>query len=78
MIGLGEVAKKNYFFGNGENHLITHIATIAKCVIYDGRFKEVKPSLYQFKASLRHDFESEKLIAMRQNELDELTRNGVC
>ena len=74
MLGLGELPNKTKIFGDRENCLITHVVTVAKCVIYEARFKEVKPSLYQFKASLKRDFESEKFIAMRENELDEFNR----
>ena len=74
MYNLRELANKTKLFGDRESHLITHIVTVAKCVIYDARFKEVKPSFNQFKASLRRDFETEKLIAVRQDRLDEFKK----
>ena len=71
---MGQLYNKTKIFGDSKSPLITHIVTIAKCVIYDARYNEIQPSFRQFKVCLKRDFDTERFIAARQNKLDEFNR----
>ena len=69
MSGLGQICNEIKMFGDTRRKLITHIVTLAKYVIYNDRRTETRPSFSKFKAALKRDFEAERFIAAKQNNV---------
>ena len=72
--GVGQLNDKVKIYGDDTSLLKTHIVTLAKYVIYDARYKEVRPSFHQFRLSLKRDFESENFIAAKQNDFESFNK----
>ena len=64
------ITDQQKIFGKIDSHLVTHIATVAKYVIYDSRRNEVHPSCSHFKSRLKQDIETERCIARMHNTVE--------
>ena len=72
--GLGLLGNKTKIFGDSRSSLITHVVTVAKVVIYDVRYREIRLSFNQFRAHLKRDYETERFIAVKNNKVDRFNK----
>ena len=61
-------------FGDENSEIITHVVTVAKCIIYDARRKQIRPAFAHFKVWLKRDFVTEKYIARKNDNIGSFIR----